>query len=504
MKGVFLKMHVTLSISTDSIRILTVKGRQVKKWESLPLKSGLVRDGLILQPQAVGEAIDALFKSAKAPREKVITSLTGLSFTYRFLNLPRMKPALLEEAIQRAARKEISVPLDELYLSWQPIRSKEDEQTFFVLGVPRNLIDAMIATLTVAGLEPYLMDLKPLALARAANRGDAIIASLEPDCFDIVFIANGIPTVMHTISPRGEGATLEDNIRRLADELTKTAAFYLSSHPDNHLSPATPLLLTGELAAEATTSGLLQAEIEYPVEPLIPPLEFPPDLPVALYAANMGLALKKMPPKTTVKGEDAHFHDININILSGKYRKTRAQPIPTGYILLSIFLIVTIGLLFPFYQIKSQLGAENTRLQNELHRVSRELNLAHLAIEEANKTEETIREITARIETLRYGHQSILSRRGDFTNNLKLVTDALPPQAHFTSIDLDTDLVAVQGETDSPFTVVIYATTLEAQETFSEVRITEIDEARNVQTEGAETEATQVESMITFEIIMKK
>lgn len=499
------KMYVALNISTSSIRILSVRGRQVKKWGSLPLTAGLVRDGLILQPKAVGEAIDALFKSMKMPKERVITSLTGLSFTYRFLNLPRMKPALLEEAIQRAAKKEISLPLDELYLSWQPIGGKEDELTFFVLGVPRNPVDAMIETMTVAGLEPYLMDLQPLALARAANRGDAIVADLESDCFEIVFIADGIPTVMHTISPRGTGATLEDNIQRLADELTKTVAFYESSHPEKRLGPATPLLITGELATEATTSGLLQAEIEYPVEPLIPPLEFPPDLPVALYAANMGLALKKTPPKMTAKGEAARFHDININILAGKYRKTRAPPIPVGYILLGMFLLIAIGCLFPLYQVKSQLGAENIHRQTELRQVSLELNLARLIIEEAAVSENTIREITTSIETLRQGQQNILRSRGDFTKNLKLVTDALPPQTYFTLIEIGNGLINVQGETDSPFTVVSYATALEAEEAFSEVRITEIDEARSIKTEGDGAEARKVaSSVITFEILMKK
>jgi Tfp pilus assembly protein PilN len=497
-------MYVTLNISTSSLKILSVKRRQVKNWGSLPLTAGLVRDGLILQPQAVGEAIDTLFKSTKVPKEKVITSLTGLPFTYRFLNLPRVKPALLEEAIQRAAKKEISLPLDELYLSWQLIGGKEDESTFFVLGVAQNLIDAMTQTLKVAGLEPYLMDLQPLALARAANRRDAIVASLEPDCFDIVFIADGIPSIMHTIVPRGEGATLEDNIRRLADELNKTAAFYESSHPENRLSPATPLLLTGELATEATTSGLLQAEIEYPVEPLIPPLEFPPDLPATLYAANMGLALKKIPQKMTAKGEAARFHDININTLSGKYRKTRAQPVPVGYILLGIFLVIAIGCLFPFYQIKSQLGAENIQRQNELHQVSLELNLARLVAEEAIVTENTVREINTSTETLRQGQKNILSSRGDFTNNLNLVTDVLPPQTYFTSIDIGNDLITVQGETDSPFTVVSYATVLESKETFSEVRITEIDEATSARTGVADNESVPVEiNVITFEILMK-
>jgi type IV pilus assembly protein PilM len=498
-------MYITLNISTSSIRILSVKGRQVKNWGSLPLEAGLVRDGLISQPEAVGEAINALFKSTKIPKDRVITSLTGLSFTYRFLNLPRVKPALVEEAIQRAAKKEISLPLEDLYLSWQTTGGKEDEPTFFVLGVPRNLIDAMVQTLTVAGLEPYLMDLQPLALARVANRRDAIVANLETDCFDIVFIADGIPTIMHTISPRGEGATLEDNIRRLADELTKTVAFYESSHPENRFSPATPLLLTGELATEATTSGLLHAEVEYPIEPLIPPLEFPPDLPVALYAANMGLALKKQPPKMKAKGEAARFHDININILSGKYRKTRVQPVPVGYIILGIFLLMAIGCLFPLYQAKSQLVAENIHGQIELRGVNREVNLASLAIEEATETENTIRKITTSIETLRQGQQHILSSRGDFTNNLKLVTEALPPRTYFESIGIGNDLITVQGGTDSPFTVVSYAEALEAKETYSEVRITEIDEARAGTTEDAESEAAPAESIvITFEILMKR
>ena len=62
-------MYVALNISNLSIRILLVKGKQVKKWGSQVLGEGLVQDGLILQPQAVGEAIDALFKSIKIPKE---------------------------------------------------------------------------------------------------------------------------------------------------------------------------------------------------------------------------------------------------------------------------------------------------------------------------------------------------------------------------------------------------------------------------------------------------
>ena len=450
-------------------------GRRVQVWRDMPLAPGLVKDGLILQPKAVGEAIDALFKSMKVSKEQVITSLTGLSFTYCILNLPQMKPALLEEAILRGAKKEIPLPLEELYLSWQAIGGGHDELNFFVLGVTRNLIDAAAQTLEEAGVKPYIMDLKPLALARATDRGDALIVNLEPGCFDIVLVANGIPAIMHTITPKGEGASLEDNIQRLTDGISKTVNFYNNSHPETPFSLTTPFLLTGELSADATTSQLIQAQVEYPVELLVPPLEFPPDLPVALYTSNMGLALKEVPHKTVSKGEATRFHDINLNILSGKYR-AKAHPVSMRYKLFSLALIIAIGLLFPLYYFKTQATAETVGLQTELAEISQELHQVRLVFNEAMQIEDTINEITATADALRQEYQDILGNGGGFTKNLKVVTNALPSGAYFTSIEINTSRITVEGEADSSFAVISYAMALEAQQDLSEVRIAEIGE----------------------------
>jgi Tfp pilus assembly PilM family ATPase len=64
-------MYVTLDVSANTIRILSVKGRRVKKWGSMPLPAGLVRDGHILDTKAVGAAINALFKSTGVPKKRV-------------------------------------------------------------------------------------------------------------------------------------------------------------------------------------------------------------------------------------------------------------------------------------------------------------------------------------------------------------------------------------------------------------------------------------------------
>jgi Tfp pilus assembly PilM family ATPase len=237
----FTRTYVTLNIGSTSVRLLSVEGRQVKKWGSMPLPPGLVKDGLILRPKVVGALISTLFKSVGVPKKQVIASLAGLSFIHRILSLPRMEHGSLSEAIHRAARKEMMLPPEELYLSWQNIDDRDDEKSFFVLGVPCHPIDVLVETLAEASIPPYLVDLNPLALARTVHRNEAIVVNLEPDCFDIVLISDGMPAVMHTITPRGEGATLEDNIRRLSDELLKTIEFFNNNHPRNPINTAMPV-----------------------------------------------------------------------------------------------------------------------------------------------------------------------------------------------------------------------------------------------------------------------
>ena len=471
-KGLFSRTYVTLNISADDVRASSVKGGRVKNWGSTSLTPGLVRDGLILQPKAVGEAIRLLLESRRIPSKRVIVSVTGMSFTYRVLSLPRVESGLLEEVIRRGARREMPLPVEELYLSWRVIAERDGERDFFVLGVPRNLVTAAVETLDVAGIKPYIMDLKPFALARAPGKSDAIVAAMEPDCFDIVLAVNGNTEVMHSVTPKGDGATIQDHVRQLADELSRTVKYYNSGHPESPLSVDTPLLLTGKLATDTATSELLQSETEYPVRPLAPPLDFGPDLPVALYATNMGLALRKTKPTNG-------FHDMQLNILTGTYPSRHLQ-VSLRQVLAYLALAIIAGLLIPFFQIKSQAAAETIHLQSELDTVTQELFLAQKAysdgVADAAGVDAAISEVTATLEALRQEHQAILNTGGSFAGDLGLVTETLPSLTYFTSIEIDASSIIVEGTTDNPFTVLSYIDALGAKQ-FTETRIAEIGES---------------------------
>ena len=282
----------TLNIEGSSIRLLTVKDKAVQKWGDMPLEPGLIKEGLILNPPGVGLVIRNLFASQNAPKKDVIISLTGLRAIPRFLTMPKMSPHLLEEAIMREARREMPLPLEDLYLSWQVIGEVGNQQHIYLLGVPRDLLDAEVQALAAAGIQPSVMDLKPLALARAVNREQAVVADLELDSLDVIVVADYVPVIMRTFSLE-EGLGLEEKIERLADELTRTIKFYNDSHPESPFSPATTVCLTGALMGDRAPRNSFTRRVDYPVEVPDPPLEYSPDLPLAQYVVNMGLALKK-------------------------------------------------------------------------------------------------------------------------------------------------------------------------------------------------------------------
>jgi Tfp pilus assembly protein PilN len=495
-------MFIGLNISTRNVKIVAISGRRVKKWAIAEIPPGCVRDGLILQPKKVGEVIDAQMKQHGIPRDKVTAGIAGLSFTYRFINLPHMKTDQIEEAILRAAGKEISIPLAELYLSWQRLPDVGNELAYFVIGIERHRIDALVETLKAAGIEPYLAGLRPLALARLAERSDAVIVGFEESCFDIVFMSRGIPRVIHTIAPRETSVTLEDNVRRLADELTKTAAFYQSNNPENQLDKNTPLLLTGDWAAEPAASALLQTEVDYPLNELVAQVEIPEGLSMEVYASTIGLALKRTPSKTARK-EAANFLDININILAGRYRKPPAKPVALTSMLFWILLALAVIGVYPLYSAWKDVQLKNDDLAAQQVDLQRQINIYQLINEDNAAKETAIQELVSEADVLNSAHESVLGKRGDYTTELELITSMIPAKTYYSAIDINDTEITVYGESDSVFTVTGYAAALQQQGVFQDVRIDQLDEAASFFFTTGTPAAPEPVMVIRFVIVIR-
>ena len=291
---------VTLYIDDTSIRLLVTSGRRIKKWAVLPLEPGLVKNAVVIKESEVAAKLKQLLKEHKVKAKKVIVGISGLHCLTRPFTLPQLPKAMLDEAVMREAKRTLPVPLEQLYILWRTIPSPPNKIQVFLVGIPCKTVDALLKMLRQARLKPYLVDIKPLALARVVKESTAIIVDVQPAEFDIVIMADGVPQPIRTIPFPDEALSWQEKLPMVRDELDKTIKFYNSNNSEKPLVSSVPVFVSGELTDEPELCQTLSDELGHPVLPLSSSMKCPDDLDPHHYMVNIGLALKKLSP-----GKDA-------------------------------------------------------------------------------------------------------------------------------------------------------------------------------------------------------
>ncbi len=452
------KRIVTLEIDPTAIRLMETTGGRVVRWASLALDPTLFEDGVISDPPALSAAVRQLMDSSGIKAKNVIASVSGLYSVSRIVavSTPPGGGVTTQEAILEAAGDIMPLPADELYLSGQTIATGEGAQQALVVGVPRDVIDAEMRTLRMAGINPRTLDLKAIALARAVNKEQALILNIEPSSFDIIIVVNGIPEVMRTMAWQTDGFTGEDRVEHLAMNLELTVGFYNSRHPDTPLDPATPFFITGQMSRDLDLMEKLPARVGYPLESLAPPLECPKHMPVSQYAVNIGLALKGTAPSKSL--EQDGYLPPDINLLPETYKPWRPS---ARQVYLAGAVIAAIALLFPLYQMTSGTMDKTADLQAEYTSLNNRLQLIQLEIRNREPLKQAISE-----------YNTIVDMGGGFTEDLRVINgeaELLDVQVESIAHQGTSITLTCQTEPESHIVFRDYVTALEESGRFSTV-----------------------------------
>ncbi|MFC2062389.1 type IV pilus biogenesis protein PilM [Chloroflexota bacterium] len=322
-------MATTLFIDDTNIRLLVTKGKRVHKWARLPLETGLVSDGVIVDEAQVTEQLKELFRLSKVSPSKVIAGISGLNSIYRLITMPELPEAVQAEAVRHEAGRVIPVSLDQVYLSYQALPAAKGEALIFLAAFPKNAADSLIRTLRQADVEPYLMDLAPLALCRTADEPRAIIINAWSTNLDIVVMVDRIPQVLRSLSLPSESTSPSDILPAIAEELDRTITFYNSGHLEKPLGSTVPILVSGDLAEAPESWETLAGTSGYSVSALPTPMEFPEGFNPSQFMVNVGLALKELSPE---KGA-TNVSLVNFNALPDVYQP---KPLPVAKFLIPI------------------------------------------------------------------------------------------------------------------------------------------------------------------------
>ncbi len=469
------KNVVTLYIDDSSLRLLVARGKQVKKWATLPLEPGLVKDGVIVNEVNVADRIKELFQTQGVKPGKVIAGLSGLHCLTRPISVPILPRALLAEAVKQEAEKLLPVPVEQLYLSWQSIYTSEGKTYLFIVALPRNSADALVKTLRQAGLNPDIIDIKPLALARVVDEATAIIVDVQPNEFDIVIMAYGIPQPIRTLSLPRNAQTWQQKVPVIAADLDRTIKFYNSSNPGKPLDANLPIYVSGELAHVPEAYQVLTGQLGHPVLPLSSVLKCGSQLDTSHYMVNIGLALKKLS-----LGKRTAVSVVNLNVLPDVYRP---KPIPLAKVLVPASLVLAIGVLGYLVTVVQGAAADADSLQSKLDTTTQLIKQKQTSQksqrDEITKLEKKVTGLEAAYTAFGEVISSFTKRQEKVNGDLTVSADVLPSTVVLESISRTGADLAISGVSSNETEALAYASALRSSGRFELVTVSSIENSDN-------------------------
>lgn len=482
LQGLLHKKYVAVDITCSEVRVISVRGNQVEKWGSAPLREGVIKDGVLIEPQDLSLVLENLFTSLDLPRERVICSITGLPFTYRIIAMPDTGKAIDQEAIARVARKEMAITEPDMFLFWKAVEQhpEKKETDYFIIAVPKVAVRPLAQALEKARIELYEMGIKPLALARLISAPNAMFISLEKKYADVVIIAGGRVKTLYSFPLVYNPGDRDRIVSEAVNGLDKALKSYDHDYPGSHLAEDIPFYASGEWANDPEILKRLGEAAGRPVVFFESPLILPTDAPAAIYAANLGLALKKLPlDKKTAAARAAQYKDINLNLLDSFVKK--GMKINGGQAAALISTVLILGLAYYGYDLRRDANLRYDLLKNENDAATVRLmvlqrdNKEALGVYQAGAA--TIQKIQSEYDALNGAQQYINNAKVNCVGDIQMVRESLPFGASFETISMNKSSVIVNGLAEDAMEVLDITDRLDADSRAAAARVTSIQPA---------------------------
>jgi type IV pilus assembly protein PilM len=461
------KKSITLYIDDTSLRLLVTAGKKIKKWAELALDPDLVK-GAVQNEAEIATRIRQLFVAQKISDRRIIVGLSGLHALTRPITLPQLPGAMVGEAVIREAKRLLPVPPEQLYISWQILPGdQKDKMQVFLTAVPRKTADALLRTLRQAGFDPYLMDVKPLALTRLVKEKTAIIVDVQPSEFDIVIMNEGIPQPVRTVPLPSEAVSWQDKLPIIIRDLDRTIKFYNTNNPEKPLDTKTPLYVSGELADRTELFQSLSDEIGHTVLLLSLPFKCPEKLVPSHYMVNMGLALKEQSNNCSSL--------VNINTLPEAYKPKRISPARLIAIPSAAAIVALLASLVMLLQgASANIDSMRDRLDNTTRLLQQRQQEKNELRNKITELEKQIAEVDSLNNTFEMALTSIYSAQDVVNGDLRAATGLVSNSISLSSISHDDDILTVKGNAPTEADVLAYASNLDNTERFVETIVSDM------------------------------
>jgi len=214
---------VGLDIGTSGVRAAELslgKGpATLEKFGQVALPVGAVRDGEVVDPEAVGRAIKSLWSQAKFGSKKVIVGVANQKVVVRQVDLPYLPLKELRASLAFQVQDFIPMPIETAILDVHPLEEFTSEAgarmiRVLLVAASRDMIDSALKAVELAGLSPAMVDLTSFAVLRtSAGAGSALgldaeaLVDIGASVTNIVVHQGGVPRFVRILLMGGGDIT---------------------------------------------------------------------------------------------------------------------------------------------------------------------------------------------------------------------------------------------------------------------------------------------------------
>lgn len=215
---------IGLDIGTSAVRAVQVSaGRRgpvvLERLGQVLLPPGAVRDGEVIDPAAVGEAIKTLWSRYGLKGKRVALGVANQQVVVRQIDLPALPEADLRDTIGFQVQEYIPIPVDQAILDFHVIEEYEAEtgerfSRLMLVAAQRGMIEGLVGVVRRAKLEPVLVDLDAFSMLRSlapedvvGDRGGELIIDVGTSVTNIAVHENGSPRFVRILLMGGHQIT---------------------------------------------------------------------------------------------------------------------------------------------------------------------------------------------------------------------------------------------------------------------------------------------------------
>lgn len=166
------KKLVGLDIGSSSLKLVamqeTSKGYVLKSFHQVPVRRGVIVDGLLVEHEELSARIKELFKLAGCRTKNVVTSLSGHAVIVKKVSFTSMDQGELRELIHDEASKYLPFDnMDGVYFDIQILGANDFNTNLMdvlLVAAKKDIVDSYVEAITGAGLTPLIVDVDSFAL----------------------------------------------------------------------------------------------------------------------------------------------------------------------------------------------------------------------------------------------------------------------------------------------------------------------------------------------------